>query len=145
MKKLFVFAAASALIAACSNAPKVSESAAKVTELTNWVDSVKGLVASATNFDSATWASYSEQFNSAMSGINEAELDETTKAALETIKTTWTGVGESYSSGIENAKKAAMEAAMAADTTAANAEQTIIDKAKEAVQDGADAIKKKMD
>lgn len=117
MKKLFFLTVIAAFFAACSSTPAVSESATKVAALGTWVDSVKGLVASATSFDSATWASHSEGFNTALAGINEAELDEATKTTLSGIKTTWEGVGASYSSGIESQKKAEMEAKMATDST----------------------------
>jgi outer membrane murein-binding lipoprotein Lpp len=111
MKKLFILSVTAALFAACSSAPKVSESATKVSDLTSWVDSVKGLVSTATDFNAETWEKYSADFNSAMEGINVEELDEASKATLEGLKTTWEGVGESYSSGIENVKKQMEEAA----------------------------------
>lgn len=142
MKKVFILTVIAAFFAACNSTPAVSESATKVADLTKWVDSVKGLVASASTFDSATWASYSEGFNNALTGINEAELDEVSKTALGTIKTTWEGVGSSYASGIENAKKAAAEAAMATDSTAKAADATLIEKVIETGKDVKDAVKK---
>ena len=114
MKKVLILSAAVAFFAACNSAPAVSESAAKVTSLNTWVDSVKGLVSSTTTYDSATWASYSEQFNTALSGINETELDEASKTALTTLKTTWEGVGATYSTGISNAQAAKDTAAAVA-------------------------------
>lgn len=139
MKKVFILTVIAAFFAACNSTPAVSESATKVADLTKWVDSVKGLVASASTFDSATWASYSEGFNNALTGINEAELDEASKTALSTVKTTWEGVGSSYASGIENAKKAAAEAAMASDSTAKAADPTLIEKV---IETGKEAVKK---
>ncbi len=142
MKKLFILTVIAAFFAACSNTPAVSESATKVADLNKWVDSVKGLVASATTFDSATWASYSEGFNNALTGINEAELDETSKATLTTIKTTWEGVGASYSSGIESLKKA--EAAMATDSTSTATDPTLIEKVIETGKEVKEAAKTEM-
>lgn len=110
MKKLVILAVVSAFFVACNNTPQLSESAVKVADLGLWVDSVKNLVSSSTNFDSATWASYSEGFNTAREGINETELDEAGKTTLGTIQSTWEGIGESYRSGIENSKKAMLEA-----------------------------------
>jgi|GEM_PF-4498844 len=142
MKKVFILTVIAAFFAACNSTPAVSESATKVADLTKWVDSVKGLVASASTFDSATWASYSEGFNNALTGINEAELDEASKTTLATIKTTWEGVGSSYASGIENAKKAAAEAAMASDSTATAVDPTLIEKVIETGKEVKDAVKK---
>ena len=82
-----------------------------------WVDSIKNLVSSSSTFDSATWSGYSEGFNKANEGINATELDEASTTAYSTLQNTWEGVGESYRSGIENSKKAALEAA-AMDSTA---------------------------
>ena len=117
MKKLFILAVFAAFFAACNNSPELSESAVKVADLGKWVDSVKNLVSSSSSFDSATWAGYSEGFNTAKEGINETELDEATRTAYGTIQNTWEGIGESYRSGMENSKKAALEAA-AMDSTA---------------------------
>jgi hypothetical protein len=117
MKKLLILAVFAAFFAACNNSPELSESAVKVADLGKWVDSVKNLVSSSSSFDSATWAGYSEGFNTAKEGINETELDEATRTAYGTIQSTWEGIGESYRSGMENSKKAALEAA-AMDSTA---------------------------
>jgi hypothetical protein len=110
MKKLFILTVFVAFLAACNNSPEVSESAIKVTDLGKWVDSVKNLVSSSSTFDSATWAGYSEGFNTAIEGINESQLDETARTTFGTIQSTWEGIGESYRSGMENSKKAALEA-----------------------------------
>ncbi len=117
MKKLFILTVFAAFFAACNNSPELSESAMKVADLGKWVDSVKNLVSSSSTFDSATWAGYSEGFNTAKEGINETELDEATRTTYGTIQSTWEGIGESYLSGMENSKKAALEAA-AMDSTA---------------------------
>jgi hypothetical protein len=117
MKKLLILAVFAAFFAACNNSPELSESAVKVADLGKWVDSVKNLVSSSSSFDSATWAGYSEGFNTAKEGINETELDEATRTAYGTIQSTWEGIGESYRSGMENSKKAALVAA-AMDSTA---------------------------
>lgn len=117
MKKLVILTLVTAFFAACNNSPELSESATKVADLGKWVDSVKNLVASSSTFDSATWAGYSEGFNTAKESINETELDEAAKTTLGTITSTWEGISESYKSGMENSKKAALEAA-AMDSTA---------------------------
>lgn len=142
MKKVVILSAVVAFFAACNSTPAVSESAAKVTALNTWVDSVKGLVSSTTAYDSATWASYSEQFNTALSGINETELDEASKTALSTLKTTWEGVGATYSAGIENAKKAAAAVTGTDSTGAAPADATLIEKVIETGKEVKDAVKK---
>ncbi len=147
MKKLFIISAIASIFAACNNTPAVSESATKIAGLTTWVDSIKNVISSTTEFDSATWAGYSESFNTAIAGINEAELDETSKATFEGIKTTWGEVGTSYTQGMEAAKAKAMEV-MNADSTMTNAAEVqadgknIIEKAKEVVKDGKDLMKK---
>ena len=110
-------------VGAVTQMPEQSESAMRVEDLGKWVDSIKNLVSSSSTFDSATWSGYSEGFNTANEGINATELDEASTAAYSTLQNTWEGVGESYRSGIENSKKAALEAAAMdsnkADTTAA--------------------------
>ena len=109
MKKLIILTVLAAFFAACNNSPEVSESATKVADLGKWVDSIKNLVSSSSTFDSATWAGYSEGFNTANESINDEELDEVTRTTHGTIQSTWEGIGESYRSGIENSKKAALE------------------------------------
>ena len=117
MKKLLILSVLAAFFAACNSAPEQSESAMRVEDLGKWVDSIKNLVSSSSTFDSATWSGYSEGFNTANEGINATELDEASTTAYSTLQNTWEGVGESYRSGIENSKKAALEAA-AMDSTA---------------------------
>jgi hypothetical protein len=123
MKKLLILSLFAASFAACNSSPEQSESAMRVEDLGKWVDSIKNLVSSSSTFDSATWSGYSEGFNTANEGINATELDEASTAAYSTLQNTWEGIGESYRSGIENSKKAALEAAAMdsnkADTTAA--------------------------
>ncbi|HEY9886207.1 MAG TPA: hypothetical protein V6C96_02990 [Vampirovibrionales bacterium] len=138
MKKLFILSATVAFFAACSSTPEVSESATKVSDLNNWVDSIGGLVKTATDFNEETWEKYSADFNSAMEGINVEELDEASKASLETLKTTWEGVGATYSSGIESVKKQMEEnAAMQTDSLGNIIDQTI-DAAGNKVEEGSE-------
>lgn len=124
MKNIFFAIATAAVFSACNNTPAVSESAGKVTELKNWVDSIKSIVDTTTTFDSAAWANYSAGFQNATSGINEMELDEASKTALEAVKTSWTSIGDQFAAGITKAKEAAT---MASDTTSTTVAPTEAD------------------
>lgn len=145
MKNIFFAIATVAVFSACNNTPAVSESAGKVTELKNWVDSIKSIVDTTKNFDSSAWANYSAEFQDATSGINVTELDEASKTALEAVKNTWTSIGDQYASGITKAKEAA--SAVQNDSTAVvtpteadvkKAEGTMIEKV---VDKAADKVK----
>jgi len=118
MKKLIVVTIIAAFFAACNNTPAVSESAAKVAGLKTWVDSVKGLVSTATTYDSATWANWDAAYQGSLATINETELAEADKTTLEASKTSWTEAGATYSAGIAKAKEEAAKAAMPMDSTA---------------------------
>lgn len=145
MKNIFFAIATAAVFSACNNTPAISESVTKVTELKNWVDSIKSIVDTTKNFDSTAWANYSAEFQNGTSGINETELDEASKTALEAVKTSWTSIGDQYAAGITKAKEAAA-AVVPADTTAVvptavdlkKAEGTMIEKV---VDKAADKVK----
>lgn len=109
MKKLIIVSVIAAFFAACGN--KTNESAAKVTTLKTWVDSVKGLAGSATTHDSATWATWNASYTEVLNGINEQELDEASKKTLEETKAAWDETGKMYGEAM-NAEKAAKEAEM---------------------------------
>lgn len=139
MKKIFILSIIASAFIACNNAPKVTESATKVVELTSWVDSIKNVIGSTTSYDSATWVGYSEEFNGVLASVNETELDEASKTALESVKTSWTEMTNIYTQGLE---AAAMKANEAKDSTIAELptseasveQKTIIEKVKEAVK-----------
>ena len=116
MKKIFILSIIASALVACNNAPKVTESATKVVELTSWVDSIKNVIGSTTSYDSATWVGYSESFNGVLASVNETELDEASKTALESVKTSWTELTNIYTKGLE---AAAMKANEAKDSTIA--------------------------
>jgi len=145
MKKLFIISAIASLFAACSSTPAVSESSTKVAGLTAWVDSINNVISTSTEFDSATWAGYSESFNTAVAGINEADLDEATKATFAGVKSSWEGAGTNYTLGIEAAKAKAAAALLSTDSTATSKTvegKNIIEKSKEVVKDAKDLMKK---
>ena len=135
MKKIFILSIIASAFVACNNAPKVTESATKVVELTSWVDSIKNVIGSTTTYDSATWIGYSESFNGVLASVNETELDEASKTALESVKTSWTEMTNIYTKGLE---AAAMKANEAKDSTIAELptseatvdQKTVIEKAK---------------
>jgi hypothetical protein len=135
MKKIFILSIIASAFVACNNAPKVTESATKVVELTSWVDSIKNVIGSTTTYDSATWIGYSESFNGVLASVNETELDEASKTALESVKTSWTEMTNIYTKGLE---AAAMKANEAKDSTitelptseATVDQKTVIEKAK---------------
>ena len=139
MKKIFILSIIASAFIACNNAPKVTESATKVVELTSWVDSIKNVIGSTTSYDSATWVGYSESFNGVLASVNETELDEASKTALESVKTSWTELTNIYTKGLE---AAAMKANEAKDSTIAELPtseatvdpKTVIEKVKEAVK-----------
>ena len=139
MKKIFILSIIASAFVACNNAPKVTESATKVVELTSWVDSIKNVIGSTTSYDSATWIGYSESFNGVLASVNETELDEASKTALESVKTSWTEMTNIYTKGLE---AAAMKANVAKDSTitelptseATVDQKTVIEKVKEAVK-----------
>jgi hypothetical protein len=139
MKKIFILSIIASAFVACNNAPKVTESATKVVELTSWVDSIKNVIGSTTTYDSATWIGYSESFNGVLASVNETELDEASKTALESAKTSWTEMTNIYTKGLE---AAAMKANVAKDSTitelptseATVDQKTVIEKVKEAVK-----------
>jgi hypothetical protein len=139
MKKIFILSIIASAFVACNNAPKVTESATKVVELTSWVDSIKNVIGSTTTYDSATWIGYSESFNGVLASVNETELDEASKTALESVKTSWTEMTNIYTKGLE---AAAMKANEAKDSTitelptseATVDQKTVIEKVKEAVK-----------
>ena len=139
MKKIFILSIIASAFVACNNAPKVTESATKVVELTSWVDSIKNVIGSTTSYDSATWIGYSESFNGVLASVNETELDEASKTALESVKTSWTELTNIYTKGLE---AAAMKANEAKDSTIAELptseatvdQKTVIEKVKEAVK-----------
>jgi hypothetical protein len=139
MKKIFILSIIASAFVACNNAPKVTESATKVVELTSWVDSIKNVIGSTTTYDSATWIGYSESFNGVLASVNETELDEASKTALESVKTSWTEMTNIYTKGLE---AAAMKANEAKDSTIAELptseatvdQKTVIEKVKEAVK-----------
>jgi hypothetical protein len=139
MKKIFILSIIASAFVACNNAPKVTESATKVVELTSWVDSIKNVIGSTTSYDSATWIGYSESFNGVLASVNETELDEASKTALESVKTSWTEMTNIYTKGLE---AAAMKANEAKDSTIAELptseatvdQKTVIEKVKEAVK-----------
>lgn len=136
MKKIIILTIIASAFAACNNTPTVSESATKVVALTSWVDSIKNVIGSTTTFDSATWVGYSESFNGVLASINETELDEASKTALETAKTSWTELTNIYTKGLESA-------AMATPTTDSTATTTTGDNTVEAkVEDGKTIIQK---
>lgn len=128
MKKLIIASFVAALFAACNNTPAVNESSANVTKLAGWVDSIKTVIASATTHDSATWASYNEQFTAVEGSIKAEELDETAKATLATTKEAWATVATGYTELMNKEKADAAAAAQAADTA------TLLEKAGEAVK-----------
>jgi len=139
MKKIFILSIIASAFVACNNAPKVTESATKLVELTSWVDSIKNVIGSTTTYDSATWIGYSESFNGVLASVNETELDEASKTALESVKTSWTEMTNIYTKGLE---AAAMKANEAKDSTitelptseATVDQKTVIEKVKEAVK-----------
>ena len=139
MKKIFILSIIASAFVACNNAPKVTESATKVVELTSWVDSIKNVIGSTTSYDSATWVGYSESFNGVLASVNETELDEASKTALESVKTSWTELTNIYTKGLE---AAAMKANEAKDSTitelptseATVDQKTVLEKVKEAVK-----------
>ena len=139
MKKIFILSIIASAFIACNNAPKVTESATKVVELTSWVDSIKNVIGSTTSYDSATWVGYSESFNGVLASVNETELDEASKTALESVKTSWTELTNIYTKGLE---AAAMKANEAKDSTIAELptseatvdQKTVLEKVKEAVK-----------
>jgi hypothetical protein len=139
MKKIFILSIIASAFVACNNAPKVTESATKIVELTSWVDSIKNVIGSTTTYDSATWIGYSESFNGVLASVNETELDEASKTALESVKTSWTEMTNIYTKGLE---AAAMKANEAKDSTIAELptseatvdQKTVIEKVKEAVK-----------
>ncbi|MES2617037.1 MAG: hypothetical protein V4613_04110, partial [Bacteroidota bacterium] len=116
MKKLIIASFVAALFAACNNTPAVNESTTNVAKLTSWVDSIKTVITSATTHDSATWASYNEQYNAVVGTIKVEELDEATKATFATAQESWTAVGTGYTELMNKEKEAAAAAAAAADT-----------------------------
>jgi hypothetical protein len=135
MKKIFILSIIASAFIACNNAPKVTESATKVLELNSWVDSIKNVIGSTTSYDSATWVGYSEEFNGVLASVNETELDEASKTALETVKTSWTELTNIYTKGLE---AVAMKANEVKDTTIAELptseatidQKTVIEKVK---------------
>jgi membrane peptidoglycan carboxypeptidase len=139
MKKIFILSIIASAFVACNNAPKVTESATKVVELTSWVDSIKNVIGSTTSYDSATWVGYSESFNGVLASVNETELDEASKTALESVKTSWTELTNIYTKGLE---AAAIKANEAKDSTIAELptseatvdQKTVLEKVKEAVK-----------
>lgn len=139
MKKIFILSIIASALVACNNAPKVTESATKVVELTSWVDSIKNVIGSTTSYDSATWVGYSESFNGVLASVNETELDEASKTALESVKTSWTELTNIYTKGLE---AAAMKANEAKDSTIAELptseatvdQKTVLEKVKESVK-----------
>lgn len=139
MKKIFILSIIASAFVACNNAPKVTESATKVVELTSWVDSIKNVIGSTSSYDSATWVGYSESFNGVLASVNETELDEASKTALESVKTSWTELTNIYTKGLE---AAAMKANEAKDSTIAELptseatvdQKTVLEKVKEAVK-----------
>ena len=139
MKKIFILSIIASALVACNNAPKVTESATKVVELTSWVDSIKNVIGSTTSYDSATWVGYSESFNGVLASVNETELDEASKTALESVKTSWTELTNIYTKGLE---AAAMKANEAKDSTIAELptweatvdQKTVLEKVKEPVK-----------
>lgn len=139
MKKIFILSIIASAFIACNNAPKVTESATKVVELTTWVDSIKNVIGSTTSYDSATWVGYSEEFNGVLASVNETELDEASKTDLESVKTSWTELTNIYTKGLE---AAAMKANEAKDSTIAELptseatvdQKTVLEKVKEAVK-----------
>jgi hypothetical protein len=131
MKKLFLAITAAAFFAACNNTPAVSESATKVNGLKTWVDSISAEVTKTTTFDSANWANLSAQYQEKIAGINESELDETTKTLLGTLKASWTATEDTYKAGIMKAKEEAAKVVAPIDSTAAAApadKSTLIEK-----------------
>jgi hypothetical protein len=148
MKKIIIVSIIASFFAACNNTPAVTESATKLAGLTTWVDSIKNVISTTTEFDSATWAGYAESFNNAVAGINETELDEAGKTTFEATKTAWTEVGTLYTQGLEAAKQKAMEVTDSTSTTTTTttmgdntietkveSSKTIIQKSKELGQD----------
>ncbi len=139
MKKIFILSIIASAFIACNNAPKVTESATKVVELTSWVDSIKNVIGSTTSYDSATWVGYSESFNGVLASVNETELDEASKTALESVKTSWTELTSIYTKGLE---ASAIKANEAKDSTIAELptseatvdQKTVLEKVKEAVK-----------
>jgi hypothetical protein len=139
MKKIFILSIIASAFIACNNAPKVTESATNVVELTSWVDSIKNVIGSTTSYDTATWVGYSESFNGVLASVNETELDEASKTALESVKTSWTELTNIYTKGLE---AAAMKANEAKDSTIAELptseatvdQKTVLEKVKEAVK-----------
>lgn len=119
MKK-FLFAI-TALIAASScnnNAPQVSESVGKVQEMKDWVDSIKAIVDTCSNFDSVTWSNIDAQFQDAVAGINEQELDEATRTTYSAIRESFNGVMATAHKGIEMSKVKALELQNKVDSSA---------------------------
>ncbi|MDP2176568.1 MAG: hypothetical protein Q8K70_11725 [Bacteroidota bacterium] len=143
MKKIIIVSIIASFFAACNNTPAVTESATKLAGLTTWVDSIKNVISTTTEFDSASWAGYAESFNNAVAGINETELDEAGKTTFEAAKTAWTEVGTLYTQGLE-AKAKAMQVTDSTSTTTTTTTtvetkveegKTIIEKAKDLGQD----------
>jgi len=140
MKKIFILSIIASAFVACNNAPKVTESATKVVELTSWVDSIKNVIGSTTSYDSATWIGYSESFNGVLASVNETELDEASKTALESVKTSWTELSNIYTKGLEAAAIAKANelkdsAVTELPTSEATVDQkTVLEKVKEAVK-----------
>jgi hypothetical protein len=144
MKKIIIVTIIASFFAACNNTPAVTESATKLAGLTSWVDSIKTVIGSTTEFTSEAWAGYAESFDNAVAGINETELDEAGKTTFEAAKTAWTEVGTLYTQGLEAAKAKSMEATdstLTTTTTTTTVEtkveegKTIIEKAKDLGQD----------
>jgi hypothetical protein len=117
MKKLIIVTIIAAFFAACNNTPAVNASTAKAAGLKTWVDSVKGLVSTATTYDSATWANWNGTYETEVAAINETELAEADKTTLAATKASWAEAGQMYTAGMEKAKAEAAAAAMATDST----------------------------
>lgn len=152
MKKFIFVTVLSLAAAACSNAPKMSESATAVQGITTWVDSIKAIVDTTTTFDSAKWADLNAQFQNQVAGVNVEELDEVSKTSFTAVQDAFKAVGATYQAGIDKAKAKAAEMMNTTDSTAAAGTQTIkevvmekVEKAGEKVDAKAGEIKAKVD
>lgn len=140
MKKFIFVTVLSLAAAACSNAPKMSESATAVQGIKTWVDSIKAIVDTTTTFDSAKWADLNAQFQNAVAGVNVEELDEASKTVFTAAQEAFTAVGATYQSGIDKAKAKAAEMINTTDSTAAAGSQTIKEVVMEKVEKAADKV-----
>lgn len=142
MKKLLFISVLSLAAYACSNAPKMSESATKVAGIKTWVDSIKAIVDTSNNFDSTRLADWNAQFQDAIANINVEELDEASKTAFSAAQDAFKSVGSTYQMGIDKAKAAAATVTTATDSTASNVIEEVKEKVIEKSEKAAEKLEK---